>query len=72
MPGTVPGEEKEPNFPASWSWHPSWNRKTINATIKRVSDRMLKGDLHYGKGNGKTEQVREMGDAGVGTLFQSE
>lgn len=33
---------------------------------------MLKGDSHYGKGNGKTEQVREMGDAGVGTLFQSE
>lgn len=33
-------------------------------TTKRVSDRMFKGDSLYRKGNGKTEQVREMGDAG--------
>lgn len=48
-------------------------QETINPMTKWVNDRiLLKGDLHYEKENGKTEQVREMGDAGVGTLLQFE
>lgn len=75
MPGIVPGGETQTDLPSSWSRHLSGERKKINKKCNHKVGKQYKireGEWYYGKEKGKTEQSKEVGNAGLKTLFQFE